>query len=127
MEFAKELLPKGGSLNPRFLKENAYRFSNAKRNNERFGGFTTVYSAGLFDYINTSQLTKIVGGLWESLVDRGMLILPFKDKLRYETFDYHWLVKWDAFFQRDQNEFVDICRRAGIPEDSISTERDDVW
>lgn len=112
-----------GELQP--LVENAYRFTKAQRNIKRFGEFTTIYSAGLFDYLPSGSLSSLLGGLYQSLASGGVLIAPFKDCTRYETFDYHWLVCWNYFLQRDEAELRSIFTAAGIPDSSVNVERDD--
>ncbi len=42
-----------------------------------------------------------------------------------ETFDYHWLVRWNFFFQREEPEFRAIFAAGGVHDNSISVERDD--
>jgi hypothetical protein len=108
-----------------FVRENAFRLSNARRNIERFGPLTTIYSTGLFDYIKTEQLTRFIAHLYDSLAPGGALITSFKDKSLYDTFDYHWLTKWDHFFQRSVDEVHDIFTKAGVPGHYLTTERDD--
>jgi hypothetical protein len=61
-----------------FLAENAYRFANPKRNATRFGDFSTIYSAGLFDYIPSDRLSTLIAALYQSLGTGGMLIAPLK-------------------------------------------------
>lgn len=124
LSYAANLLAARPLGEVQFLAENAYRFANAQRNVKRFGYFSTIYSAGLFDYIPSERLSTIVGALYQSLSIDGMLIAPLKDCRRYETFDYHWGVRWHFFFQRDETEFRAIFAAAGIPVDAISVERD---
>ena len=125
LDYAKDLLADASLGKFHFLEGNAYRFANAKRNIDRFGLFSTIYSAGLFDYIPSKQLSTLLSGLYESLAPGGIFIAPFKDKTRYETFDYHWFVKWHYFFQRDESEFRAVFAKAGISYDAIRVERDD--
>jgi SAM-dependent methyltransferase len=127
VSYAQSLLSNAGRNGDgfRFLKENAFRFGNADVNSDRFGKLTTIYSAGLFDYIPTRQLSKLIGGLYRSLAPGGVLIAPFKDKHRYDTFDYHWIGKWDFFFQRSEDDFRTLMIEAGIPSQKLEMERDD--
>lgn len=126
LEFAKTLVQANGNkVNCEFICDNAFDFCNPERNKEKFGELTTIYSAGLFDYINTKNLILVIQGLYASLAEGGKLVLPFKDKNTYETFDYHWMAKWHCFMQRDENEFMDIFHQAGIPEEKIEKQIDD--
>lgn len=125
LEYAKKLLCTRFRGELDLIVGNAFRFVNPKFNQERFGPLDVIYSAGLFDYLQSRHLVKIINGLYASLTKGGLLILPFKDCNRYETFDYHWLVKWDYFLQRDENEFWDILMKAGVPTADVSVERDD--
>lgn len=108
-----------------FHNDNAFRFVDAERNIRRFGRFSMIYSAGLFDYIPSDKLIRLIAGLYGSLAEGGLFVTPFKDRHRYETFDYHWPAKWHYFFQRDEADFRGILADAGIPADAIRAERDD--
>ncbi len=125
LDYARALLGSKAIGRLVFLNENAFRFANPKRNVERFGQFTTIYSAGLFDYIASDKLSRLIAGLYDSLAPGGMLIAPFKDKFRYETFDYHWLAKWDFFFQRSEADFRRVLAEAGISDEAITLRRDE--
>ena len=125
LEFSKNLLAgkKIGTIS--FLPENALRFFHTERNLRRFGALTTIYSAGLFDYLDDGALVKLLGGLYRSLADGGLLITPFKDKTRYDTLDYHWLSQWHFFLQRAEPDYRAVLAEAGIPEHAVRMERDD--
>jgi extracellular factor (EF) 3-hydroxypalmitic acid methyl ester biosynthesis protein len=125
LQYAENLLAGRDLGDLHFLAENAMRFGRAKANVQRFGEFSTIYSAGLFDYIPTTSLASLLEGLYHSLAPGGVLIAPFKDSTRYETFDYHWLARWHFFFQREEPEFRAVFGAAGVPEDAITVERDD--
>jgi len=122
--YAKKLLATSQVGQCQFLAENAYRFANAQRNVKRFGYFSTIYSAGLFDYIPSDRLAIIISSLYHSLADGGVLIAPFKDCTRYETFDYHWASRWHFFLQRSESDFRGVFNSAGVPEDAVRMERD---
>ena len=107
-----------------FHTENAFRLVSARRNVERFGKLAVIYSAGLFDYIKSDQLVRVLAGLYGSLGENGILIAPFKDARKYETFDYHWCVKWDFFIQRTEEDYRQIFSDAGIPTEKMTVERD---
>jgi extracellular factor (EF) 3-hydroxypalmitic acid methyl ester biosynthesis protein len=125
LNFAKTLIGERTGERIAFHAENAFRLLDARRNIERFGLFTTIYSAGLFDYLKDDQMVRLLSGLRESIANGGMLIAPIKDARCYETFDYHWLVKWDYFLQRQESDFLRILVSAGFSESDISTERDE--
>jgi hypothetical protein len=125
LDYAKELLADRPLGDRHFVTENAYRFVNAKRTTERYGEFSTIYSAGLFDYIPGDKLSPLLRGLYDSLASGGLFITPFKDINRYETFDYHWFVKWHYFYQRTEADFRAVFADAGIPDSEISAQRDD--
>jgi hypothetical protein len=104
--------------------QNAFRLVRAKNNRRQFGPLSTIYSAGLFDYIDTGKLARLLSGLYHSLIPGGMLIATFKDTERYETFDYHWLVRWHFFHQRTLDECWAVLDLAEIPRDQVRLERD---
>ncbi|KAJ8599369.1 hypothetical protein CTAYLR_007031 [Chrysophaeum taylorii] len=126
LEYARDLLaeaPNADALS--FVQKNALRLKNATTTNNVYGPLTTIYSAGLFDYLASRSLVPLIHGLYDALAPGGLLIMPFKDMARYETFDYHWLSEWHYFLQRAEADFVQILADAGIPETSIAMERDD--
>lgn len=108
-----------------FIPDNALEFDDAHRNIDRFGPLSTIYSAGLFDYIKSERLVSLLGGLYDSLQPDGVLIAPFKEQRYYDTFDYHWYSKWHYFKQRSEDEYRSILAKAGVPDDAISLERDE--
>lgn len=127
LEYARKILGQTDRGTERivFVSENAFRFVKSERVIERYGEFTTIYSTGLFDYIETPKLVRLLRGLYSSLADDGVLIATFKDRECYDTFDYHWFTKWDAFFQRTEGEFYEILEQAGVPREKMKLERDD--
>lgn len=125
LEYAKQLVTPHLEDTLTFKTDNAFRMANAARNIERYGEFTTIYSAGLFDYVKSGQLARLLAGLYGSLAKGGVLIAPFKDATRYDTFDYHWLVKWDFFLQRTEADIRAIFADAGVPRERLSVTRDD--
>ena len=70
-------------------------------------------------------MIRLLRGIYDSLSSGGVLLASFKDKLRYDTFDYHWLVKWDHFIQRTEQECLEILELAGVDLDNIIPVRDD--
>jgi len=124
LTYAASLLNSSSDWPFEFVAENAYRFINPQRTIQHYGSLSTIYSAGLFDYIATDKLIPIISALYQALAPSGAMIAPFKDCTRYETFDYHWLTKWTYFYQRDEHEFAEIFQRAGIPKSLVSVRRD---
>lgn len=124
LAYAKTLLSEK-NIQANFITESAFRFINAERNRKRFGDFSLIYSAGLFDYIPSDRLVKLLKALYESLQPGGVLITPFKEMRYYETFDYHWFSNWHHFLQRSEDDFRSIFKEAGMADDAISMERDE--
>lgn len=126
LDYARNLLRYryGGGERMEFVCQNALRLVRPDANRRQFGRITTCYSAGLFDYIDTPKLARLLGGLYQSLAEGGVLIATFKDCERYDTFDYHWLVEWHFFLQRTLSECYDVFDLAGIPREQIRMERD---
>ncbi len=123
LAYAEDLLQR--KHNAEFRKLNAFRLVNAEKTVQQFGELTTIYSAGLFDYIETERLTRLLAGLYQSLAKDGVLIASFKDQIRYDTFDYHWFMKWHYFLQRSQSECYALLEGAGVPHDKMTVVRDD--
>lgn len=124
--YATELLRNRyrGGERMEFLCQNAFRLVRPDANLRQFGRLTTCYSAGLFDYIETPPLARLLGGLYRSLAEGGLLIATFKDAERYDTFDYHWLVEWHFFRQRTLGDCYRVFELAEIPHRQIRVERD---
>lgn len=99
-----------------FMKFNALKLASPEVTESTFGKKDIIYSAGLFDYIRTDVLKKMLVSLFNLLEPNGVLIAPFKDKENYNTYDYHWLVDWSYFFQRTIGEVK------GILEDATKAE-----
>lgn len=98
-----------------FQKFNALKLSNAEYTQKIFGNQDIIYSAGLFDYLKTGVLTKIITSLYANLNEGGIIIAPFKDAENYKTFDYHWIGDWAYFYQRSIDEVKNILT-SSIPE-----------
>ncbi|MDA8086343.1 MAG: PilZ domain-containing protein [Nitrospiraceae bacterium] len=105
-------------------KYNALRMASHERNIKEFGLQDNIYSIGLFDYLTDDVLVRLLKELYLTLNPGGKLIASFKDCKRYETYDYHWLVDWSAFYQRTEAESRKLIDQAGIPENCVQTERD---
>jgi hypothetical protein len=89
-----------------------------------FGKTDIIYSAGLFDYLPSEFLAKMLGALYRLLNKGGVLVAPFKDAERYSSQVFHWIVNWTGFLQRTEPEFRTILNNAGIPQSAIREERD---
>ena len=113
------------SENITFRKYNAARMFDDELNMAAFGKTDIIYSAGLFDYLPSEFLAKMLGALYRLLNDRGTLVAAFKDAARYRHLDFHWLVDWTGFLQRTEKEFLAILGNAGIPGSAIKEQRDD--
>ncbi|MEW6052986.1 MAG: hypothetical protein AB1552_04235 [Nitrospirota bacterium] len=106
-------------------KYNAIRMFDHELNMNEFGGQDIIYSVGFFDYLDSDFLTKLIHALYNLLNPGGLLITSFKDAAKYRHQEYHWIVDWDGFLQRDEEDFRTILRHARIPDASISEIRED--
>ncbi len=111
-----------------FRQYNALRMVSAPRNIAEFGRFDVIYTIGLLDYLTDEVLVRMIRSLRETLYPGGTLVAVFKDCERYDTIDYHWLVKWNGFLQRTRHESWDVLEKAGVPQDAVTIQRsqDDV-
>lgn len=126
LAFAMERLSLTGAEDSiEFRKYNATRMFDDELNMAAFGKTDIIYSAGLFDYLPSEFLSKLLGALYRMLNDGGTLVAPFKDAARYRSQDFHWLVNWDGFRQRTETEFRCILADAGIPMSAVTEERDE--
>ena len=108
-----------------FYKYNALRLFDYEMALEEFGEQDVVYSVGFFDYLPSDFLVKLLGTLYRMLKTDGLLIAAFKDAAKYRSQYYHWLVDWDGFLQRKEEDFKKILHDAGIPFSSIKEMRDE--
>jgi len=108
-----------------FYKYNALRLFDYEMALEEFGEQDIVYSVGFFDYLPDDFLVKLLGTLYKMLKTDGLLIAAFKDAARYRSQYYHWLVDWDGFLQRKEEDFRKILDDAGIPSSSLKEMRDE--
>lgn len=95
-----------------FMQYNALKLTSKEAVESTFGKRDIIYSAGLFDYVETDHLKKMLSSLYDSLEPNGVLIAPFKDMKNYKIFDYHWLVDWSYFLQRTIDEVENILVEA---------------
>lgn len=108
-----------------FCKYNALRLFDYEMAMSDFGKQDIIYSVGLFDYLSSDFLVKIFETLYNLLNPNGRLIAAFKDANRYAHHVFHWLVDWDGFLQRNEEDFRAIMYDAGIPHSAISETRED--
>jgi len=108
-----------------FRKYNALRLFDAETALNDVGKQDIIYSAGLFDYLDSDFLTKVLSTLYGLLNEGGKLIAPFKDAERYRASEYHWMSDWDGFRQRTPKDFLNVLVTAGIPSANIACRRDE--
>ena len=106
-------------------KYNAVRMFDHDLNMNEFGKQDIIYSVGFFDYLPSDFLVSLFKALYDLLNPGGLLITSFKDANRYRHQDYHWLVDWDGFLQRSEEDFKNIFFDAQIPDSAISETRVD--
>ncbi|MEW6570603.1 MAG: methyltransferase [Nitrospirota bacterium] len=106
-------------------KYNALRMFDNELNMSEFGKQDIIYSVGFFDYLPSDFLTNMLGSLYRLLKANGILIAAFKDAHRYRALDYHWIVDWDGFLQRTEEDFWKIFDGAKIPHDHIIETREE--
>jgi hypothetical protein len=90
-----------------------------------FGRQDIIYSVGFFDYLPDEFLIKLLSSLYNLLDHGGILIAAFKDAARYRSQEYHWILNWDGFLQRREEDFRNILSIAGIPNSAIKEEREE--
>ena len=112
-----------GSTKLRVARYNALRTRNAKATVEKFGRFDIIYSVGLFDYLTDDHLIGMFVGLRDSLNDNGSLYIAFKDREQYAKTPYQWHLDW-FFYQRTEQDVLNLYRQAGFDVDAIQTTRD---
>jgi len=108
-----------------FRKYNALRLFDAETALNDIGKQDIIYSAGLFDYLDSDFLVKVLSTLYSLLNTGGKLVAPFKDAERYRASNFHWITDWDGFKQRTEKDFSAILRNAGMSSDAIQVRRDD--
>ncbi|MEW6586338.1 MAG: class I SAM-dependent methyltransferase [Nitrospirota bacterium] len=106
-------------------KYNALRMFDHELNMSEFGKQDIIYSVGFFDYLESEFLARLFRALYGLLNPGGVLVTSFKDAARYRHQDYHWLVDWDGFLQRDEVDFWKVFADARIPENVITETRED--
>jgi SAM-dependent methyltransferase len=125
LDFALNRLSYAG-LSPEraeFIQYNALRMFDHETAVSAFGTQDIIYSVGYFDYLTDDFLVKLLNSLYLMLNPGGKLIAAFKDANRYRPQAYHWLVNWDGFLQRTQDDFDRLFRKAEIPNSALSMTR----
>jgi SAM-dependent methyltransferase len=125
LDFSRDRLSFAG-LSPEqveLLRYNALRMFDFETTHAEFGSQDLIYSVGFFDYLPDDFLVKLLNTLSKLLNPGGKLIAAFKDADRYRHQDYHWMVNWDGFLQRTENDFNRLLRNAGIPRSALSMTR----
>ena len=125
LDFSKKLVANKDGISFNFINQNIIKYIYSKNGIKNIGKLTTIYSVGLFDYIASDRLIKLIDILYSYLDKNGMLIFSLKDKEYYETFDYHWGSNWYYFFPRDLIEYKEILSSTNIPKKNIEIIRDD--
>jgi len=108
-----------------FRKYNALRMFDNETTLMEFGRQDIIYSVGFFDYLPDEFLIKLLSSLYNLLDHGGILIAAFKDAARYRSQEYHWILNWDGFLQRREEDFRNILSIAGIPNSAIKEEREE--
>jgi SAM-dependent methyltransferase len=107
-----------------YRKYNAIKMINHDRNIKEFGPQDIIYSTGFYDYIPDDVLVPLLNASYQLLNPGGVLIASFKDSRKYETPDYHWLVKWDMFLQRTETETDSIFSKSIVSRGGITKRRE---
>jgi extracellular factor (EF) 3-hydroxypalmitic acid methyl ester biosynthesis protein len=106
-------------------KYNALRIFDQESALAEFGMQDIIYSVGYFDYLPDDFLIKLLSSLYDLLNPGGKLIAAFKDANQYRSQVYHWLINWDGFLQRTEDDFERILHFSKIPTDAASMTRVD--
>ncbi len=106
-------------------KYNALRMFDDELNMSEFGKQDIIYSVGFFDYLESDFLSRLLKASYTLLNPGGKLIASFKDASRYRHQDYHWIVDWDGFLQRYEEDFMSIFSEAQIPFSAITEMREE--
>ena len=106
-------------------KYNALRMFDHELNMSEFGMQDIIYSVGFFDYLESDFLSRLLKASYTLLNPGGKLIASFKDASRYRHQDYHWIVDWDGFLQRYEEDFMSVFSEAQIPFSTITEMREE--
>jgi extracellular factor (EF) 3-hydroxypalmitic acid methyl ester biosynthesis protein len=106
-----------------YVRYNALRMTSSEATIRKFGRSDIIYSVGLCDYIPDEYLIPLLQGWRESLTDGGLVYVAFKDTLQYDKTEYQWFMDW-YFFQRTEEEFLQLFEKAGYDMSRIEMTRD---
>ncbi|MGE5174541.1 MAG: class I SAM-dependent methyltransferase [Betaproteobacteria bacterium] len=125
LDFSMDRLSYAGlaSDHVELIQYNALRMFDPEMARMEFGMRDIIYSVGFFDYLPDDFLVKMLNSLYTLLNPGGKLIAAFKDANHYRPQIYHWLVDWDGFLQRTEQDFDRLFRDAKIPSNAISMSR----
>jgi SAM-dependent methyltransferase len=125
LNFALDRLSNAGLSTDKaeFIQYNALRLFDYETAMSAFGKQDIIYSVGYFDYLADDFLVKMLSTLYQLLKPGGKLIAAFKDVNRYRPQAFHWLVDWDGFLQRTQDDFERLLHQAKIPDNALSMTR----
>ena len=106
-------------------KYNALRMFDHELNMSEFEKQDIIYSVGFFDYLSNDFLIKMMRALYKLLNPGGILIAAFKDAHKYRSVYCHWIVDWDGFLQRTEEDFKNVFSEAGIPYLAVTEAREE--
>ncbi len=106
-------------------KYNALRIFDFETAEMEFGKQDVIYSVGYFDYLPDDFLIKLFNSLYRLLNPGGKLIAAFKDANHYRPEIYHWLLNWDGFLQRTEDDIERLFHFTDIPASALSVTRVD--
>jgi extracellular factor (EF) 3-hydroxypalmitic acid methyl ester biosynthesis protein len=126
LAYARNLLTSQGLDGPtvQFLLANALRLATPNAWYETFGRADVIYSMGVFDYLRDRTVAHLLTAAFANLNAGGCLIVPFKDCMRYDATPFRWLMNWTGFRERNTAQVLDLVRSAGLPEATVSVDRD---
>ncbi len=107
-----------------FSQYNALKMRSADTIIKQFGKQDIIYSVGLADYIPDRLLIPMLSSWKNALHPGGCVYVSFKDMNFYDKVEYQWLMDWH-FFQRGENDFIQLLKQAGYDMESVETRRDD--
>ena len=112
-----------GDLDINCVCYNALRTSSTQRNIQKFGQPDIIYSIGLCDYIPDKHLVPMLQGWRETVNDRGVVYVAFKDTRRYSHTIYQWYTDWN-FYLRNEENCRSLFEQAGYDMYGLKMTRD---
>lgn len=127
LDFAMDRLAHAGLSEDQIelRKYNALRIFDFENSVMEFGMQDVIYSVGYFDYLPDDFLIKLLNSLYRLLAPGGRLIAAFKDVNHYRPQPFHWLVNWDGFLQRTEDDFERLFHFTEIPAAALKKRRVD--